>query len=429
MRKQLAVPVFAAISAALCLAGGDDLKFDGHALVEPDCDAMSAWFECRDIDTAPPDVFLGYQYMHLTSQTLGPDGNTTYPDTGEPYVTTVISCSSCHFTGGHVPFGSPVYQSPSKYQPDPVTGLGPYFRPLGYYRDLEDSVIDCFRNCMNAERAPTKDDPVMVALVAYIQWVADGIIDPAVRDDWLLLPPEAGPRLPAIAGVSTMRADPLRGGTLYAASCSDCHSEDAPGAGEYRIGEERPRIPAVWGAIDGYSHGAAFYRTPVLAAYVQKHMPYGDPETLSDQDALDIAAFINAPDKPRPVGMADQMYCHDDPDGIPSALRKPADWLVGCEYPGERAFFTGLGIDYDDMVRNGPWDQLAAWRAAEVERLLAGCPADLDGDGGVTLADLALLLAAWGQSGAGHPADVNEDGNIDLSDLAILLSQFGTTCP
>lgn len=371
MKSRRNLVLVSSFAVVMTVALADDLDFEGHDLVEPDCDAMSSWFECRDIDTAPPDVFLGYLYMHHTSETLGPDGNTVYADTGEPYVTTVTACSSCHFTGGHVPLGSPVYQSPSKYQPDPVTGLGPYFRPLGYHRDLEDSIIDCFRNCMNAERAPAKDDPVMVALVDYIHWVSDGIIDPAMRADWNLLPPEAGPRLPAIAGVATMRADPLRGEVLYAGSCADCHSEDAPGQGEYRVGEERPRIPALWGLRDGYSKGAAFYRTPVLAAYVQKHMPYDDPETLSNQDALDIAAFLNAPDKPRGSGMADVMYCHDDADGIPSALRKPADWLVGCEYPGERLFFENQGIHYDDMVLNGPWDALAAWRAAEVSRLLA----------------------------------------------------------
>ena len=366
-----------AAAAAMVVVGTNDLGFEGHALVEPDCDAMSSWFECRDIDTAPPGVFLGYLYMHHTSETLGPDGNTVYPDTGEPYVTTVTACSSCHFTGGHVPFGSPVYQSPSKYQPDPETGLGPYFTPLGYYRDLEDSIIDCFRNCMNAERAPEKDDPVMVALVDYIHWVSDGIIDPAMKADWKLLPAEAGTGLPSIAGVSSMQADPIRGATLYANECSDCHDEDAPGAGEYKVGEERPRIPALWGLIDGYSRGAAFYRTPVLAAYAQKHMPYGDPETLSDQDALDIAAYINAPDKPRPSGMADELYCHVDPDGIPSSLKKPADWLVGCEYPGEREFFESQGIDYDDMVLNGPWAELAAWRAAKIAELQSGGWQDL----------------------------------------------------
>jgi len=366
-----------AIATVMVAASADDLEFEGHDLVEPDCIAMSSWFECRDIDTAPPNVFLGYLYMHHTSETLGPDGNTVYADTGEPYVATSTACSSCHFTGGHVPFGTPVYQSPSKYKLDPVTGLGLYFTPLGYHRDLEDSIIDCFRNCMNAERAPAKDDPVMVALVDYIHWVADGIIDPAAQANWKLLPPEAGPGLPAIAGVSALRADRVRGGALYANNCSDCHDKDGPGAGEYRIGEERPRIPALWGSVDGYSRGAAFYRTPVLAAYVQKHMPYDHPATLSNQDALDIAAFINAPDKPRGSGLADVMYCHDDPDGIPSALRKPADWLVGCEYPGERAHFEALGIDYEDMVRFGPWVQLAAWRAAEIERLLDGGWADL----------------------------------------------------
>lgn len=372
MKTRMQFALLGTVATVMGVAGAQDLGFEGHHLVEPDCDAMSSWFDCRDIDTAPPGVFLGYLYMHHTSETLGPDGNTVYADTGEPYVTTVTACSSCHFTGGHVPFGSPVYQSPSKYQPDPETGLGPYFRPLGYHRDLEDSVIDCFRNCMNAERAPEKDDPVMVALVNYIHWVSDGILDPAMKDDWDLLPPEAGPKLPVIAGVSSMRADPVRGASLYANRCSDCHDEDAPGAGEYKVGEERPRIPALWGIQDGYSEGAAFYRTPVLAAYMQKHMPFGEAETLSDQDALDIAAYINAADKPRPGGMADEMYCHDDPDGIPSALRKPADWLVGCEYPGEREHFEGLGIDYDDMVLNGPWDELAAWRAAEVEHLTLG---------------------------------------------------------
>ena len=417
----LAVCLAATTSGAL----GDDLGFDGDKLVEPDCDAMSHWFQCRDIDTAPPLVQLGGAYMHETSRTLGPDGNTVYPDTGLPYVTTVLACSSCPFTGGHVPFGSPVYQSPSKYTLDPVTGLGPYFRPLGYHRDLEDSVIDCFRNCMNAERAPAKDDPVMIALVAYIEWVADGITDPAVRADWTLLPPEAGPKLPTITGVVSMQANPLRGGGIYNDRCAGCHDDDGPGLGEYRIGEERPRTPALWGLRDGYSRGAAFYRTPVLAAYVQAHMPYGDAGTLSDQDALDIAAFINAPNKERPDGMADEMYCHDDPDGIPSALRKPADWLVGCEYPGERSAIEAMGYDYEDLILNGPWTILANWRAAEIDRLMGLCAEDIDGSGSVDFGDLNAVLENWGGSG---PGDINGNGIVDFGDLNAVLARWADAC-
>jgi len=363
---------FAAIACSLTLiaslALGDDLGFSGDKLVEPDCDAMSAWFNCRDIDTAPANVRRGYQYMHNTSRTLGPFGNIKYPD-GSPYATAATACSSCHFTGGHVPFGTPVYQSPSKYKPDPIAGLGPYFGPMGYNRDLEDSIIDCFRNCMNADRSPSKDDPVMRDLVAYIEWVADGISDPEMRENWRLLPPEAGPNLPVIAGLSTMRADPQQGRRLYQDRCGKCHDKDGPGAGEYRSKEGRPRTPALWGMRDGHSRAAAFYRNGVLGAYIQTHMPYGKAGTLSAQQALDSAAYINAPDKARPAGLADSFYCFDDPDGIPAALRKPADWLVGCEYPGEREHFAAQGIDYEDMVRNGPWSALSAWRNAEIARL------------------------------------------------------------
>jgi thiosulfate dehydrogenase len=348
----------------------DDLGMDGDKLVEPDCDAMSSWFECRDIDTAPADVRRGYEYMHNTSETLGPFGSVRYPD-GAPYATAATACSSCHFTGGHVPFGTPVYQSPSKYKPDPVTGLGPYFGPMGYYRDLEDSVIDCFRNCMNAERSPAKDDPVMRDLVAYIEWVADGIKDPAMRENWRLLPSEAGPGLPVISGLADMRANPRRGERLYEDRCAKCHDKDAPGAGEYRTDEGRPRTPALWGDRDGHSRAAAFYRNGVLGAYIQTHMPYGKANTLSAQQALDLAAYVNAPDKPRPDGLADDFYCFDDPDGIPAALRKPADWLVGCTYPGEREHFEAQGLDYDDMVQNGPWSALTAWRSDRIAELLA----------------------------------------------------------
>jgi hypothetical protein len=100
-------------------------------------------------------------------------------------------------------------------------------------------------------------------------------------------------------------------------------------------------------------------------------MPYGKANSLNAQAALDIAAYINAPDKTRPDGLADGFYCFADPDGIPAALRKPTDWLVGCEYPGEREHFEAQGIDYEDMVRNGPWSSLAAWRSAEITRLKA----------------------------------------------------------
>ncbi len=49
-------------------------------------------------------------------------------------------------------------------------------------------------------------------------------------------------------------------------------------------------------------------------------------------------------------------------------------------------------------------------------------PADLDGDGAVGGADLAILLSAWGGPG---PADLDGDGVVGGADLAILLGAWG----
>jgi hypothetical protein len=60
---------------------------------------------------------------------------------------------------------------------------------------------------------------------------------------------------------------------------------------------------------------------------------------------------------------------------------------------------------------------------------VAECSADIDGDGDTDLADLQMLLAAYG-SHTGDPnynanADFEPDGDVDLADLQFLLSDYG----
>ena len=52
------------------------------------------------------------------------------------------------------------------------------------------------------------------------------------------------------------------------------------------------------------------------------------------------------------------------------------------------------------------------------------CPADLDDNGTVNAADLAILLGAWGGSGG----DIDGNGTTNASDLALLLGAWGA-CP
>jgi len=65
--------------------------------------------------------------------------------------------------------------------------------------------------------------------------------------------------------------------------------------------------------------------------------------------------------------------------------------------------------------RDGVW---ASWL-----RYLVG---DLDNDGDVDLADLALLLANYGEGPCG---DLDGNGSVDLADLALLLANYGHECP
>jgi hypothetical protein len=51
-----------------------------------------------------------------------------------------------------------------------------------------------------------------------------------------------------------------------------------------------------------------------------------------------------------------------------------------------------------------------------------GAVGDLNGDGAVNAADLAILLNAWG---GGGPADLNGDGTVNAQDMAVLLNNFG----
>lgn len=64
--------------------------------------------------------------------------------------------------------------------------------------------------------------------------------------------------------------------------------------------------------------------------------------------------------------------------------------------------------------------RFARWVGCAGDRPILG---DLDGDGTVGPADLAILLGAWGTRG---PGDLDADGTVGAADLAILLGAWGS---
>jgi hypothetical protein len=58
------------------------------------------------------------------------------------------------------------------------------------------------------------------------------------------------------------------------------------------------------------------------------------------------------------------------------------------------------------------------------------CPGDFDNNGVVNVADLLLLISAFGcTSSCNSLFDVAPNGVINTSDLLVFVSAFGTTCP
>jgi len=78
--------------------------------------------------------------------------------------------------------------------------------------------------------------------------------------------------------------DVAHGEVGYAGQCARCHG--ANGAGLPALA-----APAVWG-IESYAIGAGMARQYTLATFVRHNMPFDHADTLTAQEAADIAAFV-----------------------------------------------------------------------------------------------------------------------------------------
>jgi photosystem II stability/assembly factor-like uncharacterized protein len=143
-------------------------------------------------------------------------------------------------------------------------------------------------------------------------------------------------------------------------------------------------------------------------------------------------------------------------DGLPRDVRVEALALDASVDTPEPVLYAGGSTGVYRRLPGGTWQPLNRGLIERESYALALCPAvfdpnepaepralylgtragayrlvplaDLDGDGAVELADLANLLAHYGETGVMlEDGDLDEDGDVDLSDLAILLGMYGTS--
>lgn len=188
-----------------------------------------------------------------------------------------MNCSSCHMGEGRLPYAGPVW---------PAAVTLPNYRPKNdHVNNLEERIAGCFSYSMNGT-PPAYGSDDMLALSAYHQWLAKGV-------EMFPSKPIYGSGYPPLPDPQ-QKPDAARGKRVYEAKCSLCHAND--GSGLVQNGKEV--FPAVWGDRS-YNWGAGISRHFTLAAFVKHNMPLGQRGTLSDQEAWDVAQYINTQERPQ----------------------------------------------------------------------------------------------------------------------------------
>ncbi|RYD86130.1 MAG: c-type cytochrome, partial [Sphingobacteriales bacterium] len=114
-------------------------------------------------------------------------------------------------------------------------------------------------------------------------------------------------------------ADSVKGKVVFISRCKNCHG--ANGDGLLAADNKTYTYPPLWGS-HSYNDGAGMYRLSNFAGFVKNNMPFGTTykrPQLTDEEAWDVAAFVNS--QPRP-------HINQDKD-CPDLKKKPIDAPFG----------------------------------------------------------------------------------------------------
>ena len=191
------------------------------------------------------------------------------------YVNNGLKCVNCHMEAGRHANASPLWAAYTMY---------PAFRKkTGRVDTFEERLQGCFKYSMNGTPPPAGSRE-LVALTTYSYWLA------SKAPVGVALPGRGYPVLKKPAQAPSIE----RGAKVYAAQCSLCHGEGGAGTqvdGAYVF-------PPLWGP-DSFNWGAGMHRIDTAAGFIKANMPLGKPNSLSDQDAWDVASFINSRERPQ----------------------------------------------------------------------------------------------------------------------------------
>ncbi len=179
---------------------------------------------------------------------------TAFRDSLPEHSGNALRCVSCHLDNGRRAGALPWLGTAARY---------PQYRARpGYEETLARRVNECIARSLAGRMLPESGQE-MRDILAYLETM------------------RTAPR-PAPVEPVTLVGDVSRGEIGYGGQCARCHG--ANGAG-------MPVAPAVWGS-ESYAIGAGMARQHTLASFIRHNMPFDRADTLTDQEAADIAAFV-----------------------------------------------------------------------------------------------------------------------------------------
>jgi thiosulfate dehydrogenase len=242
-------------------------------------------------------VKYGRELMVNTARYIGPNG------INGKYLGNKMNCTNCHQDAGTKPYSFNLMRTHERYP---------------QYRARENKVLTVYERINNCVMRPHSGIPLpheskeMVALVSYLKWINSFVIkkDSFPGENNLTI------QYPARAASSA------NGEKLYTMHCQRCHEEN--GEGKMKSNAVTYEFPPLWGTFS-YQPGSSMHRNIVQARWLKANMPFDlstfDKPVLTDEEALDIAAFVND----------DQIHQRPSVSNFdyPNPNTKPIDYGIG----------------------------------------------------------------------------------------------------
>lgn len=288
---------------------------------EPVEDAISlVYFKAPDTANLRNDEFsnsvkYGAKLIANTAYYLGPEGIVS-KNLGNK-----MNCINCHLAGGTKAHALNFFETHKKYP---------------QYRSREDRILSLSQRVNNCVERPHSGKPLhleskeMTAIISYIKWVGESY-DPTKHKGYGLKEID----------IKGLQASSERGSIVYEKHCMSCHQQN--GQGLMNANGITYIYPPLWGK-DAYQEASSMHRVLKAASFIKYNMPNAiasvEQPVLTDQEALDVAAYINdgrIHDRPKATGL-----CY------PNIEKKPID------------FFQGPYVDHFSEQQHafGPWDEI-----------------------------------------------------------------------